>query len=87
MFLKLYTVYLFHCRDCIRHWLAYLTPQTTATVVVQLEAENGSKAKNKAITLANKGFIGLTIIAKNYDKGHWAINNYPELMEMLGDFK
>lgn len=81
--MTLYTVYLFHCTDCIRGWLAYLTDQDNATIAVKVEAESGSKAKNKAITLANRGFIGLKIVYKNYDRGYWAINNYPELKEML----
>ena len=83
--MSLYTVYLFHCKDCVRHWLAYLSAQSDPTVIVRVEAESGSKAKNRAISLANKGFIGLQIMSKNYDRGHWAINNYPELLEILGD--
>lgn len=80
---KYYTVYLFKSPECIRGWLSYIEPSYSerATFKVSLKAENGPKAKNKAITLANKGFEGLDIIARNYDDEIWGINKFSELKD------
>jgi len=80
--MKEYTVYLFRSPDCIRGWLAYIKPgvdETQATFAVKVKAENGPKAKNKAITAANNNFEGVEIIGKNYNDNLWGINNFPEL--------
>jgi len=52
-----------------------------------VEAENGPSAKNKAITLANRGFEGAVISRKNYKDPLWGINKFPELVEVLGKEK
>ncbi|MGD9825763.1 MAG: hypothetical protein AB7U36_15495 [Desulfobacter sp.] len=50
-----------------------------ATFTVELEAENGPKAKNKAITAANNEFDGVEIVARNFTDGIWGIEKFPEL--------
>ena len=79
--MKKYTVYLFRSPDCIRGWLAYIKTSYNdrATFKVLLSAENGAKAKNKAITAANNGFIGVEIVGKNFTDKLWGINKFPEL--------
>ena len=79
--MKRYTVYLFRSPDCKRGWLSYIEPtySNKATFIVFVYAENGPKAKNKAITAANNDFKGVEIISRNYDDSLWGINNFPEL--------
>lgn len=75
-----YDVFLFRAPDCIRGWLAYVSKDSsTPTVTVRVKAESGAKAKNKAITLANKGFKDLQIICIPRTSGIWDIDNFPEL--------
>ena len=83
--MKPYTVYLFHCKDPTVGWLAYMAPNNrhSATVTVEIEAKSASDAKKCAILLANRGFVGLKILDKNYNDKHWGINNYPELWKMM----
>ena len=55
--MKEYIVYLIKSDYCVRGYLAYLSPKyfvSKPTHVITVMAENGSKAKNKAITLINK---------------------------------
>jgi hypothetical protein len=79
--MKIHTVYLYRSPDCIRGWLSYLHPEHArrCTFTVEVEAETGPKAKNKAITCANNGFEGVKIVGRNFDDKLWGINNYPEL--------
>lgn len=83
MQMRNFIVYLYYAPECIRKWLAYIRPSypSEATYTVEIKAENGQKAKNKAITFANKNFEGIKIINKNYHNKLWGINNYPELKE------
>ena len=48
---------------------------------VLIDAETGAKAKNKAITAANKGFVGfnVNVVGCNLTDELWGINNFPEL--------
>lgn len=46
-----------------------------------LKAENGIKAKNKAITLANKGLDNLKITGRSLCKGWSSIDKFPEIEE------
>jgi hypothetical protein len=79
--MKEHVVYLFRSPDCIRGWLAYLDTRNKdgATFVVRVIAETGAKAKNAAITAANRDFQGVKIIGRNYTDSLWGINNFPEL--------
>jgi len=78
--LKTYIVHLYKSPDCIRGWLAYLKIGCNeATLKVRLRAENGAKAKNKAITEANSGFKNVEIIWANYIDNLWSVNNFPKL--------
>ena len=56
--MKEYTVYLFKAPECIRGWLAYLSTykyvSSNPDRIITVKAENGSKARNIAITLINK---------------------------------
>lgn len=82
---KIFKVHLYRDPRCIRGWLSYLRPSTNRpTVVVEVEAESGAKAKNKAITLANKDFVGLRVIRKNYADPLWGIHNFPDLVRIFG---
>ena len=87
--MKKYTVYLYRSPNCVRGWLAYLRPEhaITATFTVDLWEFSGAKAKNRAITLANKGFRGLEIVGRNFDHKIWGINNFPELMKRFAYLK
>jgi hypothetical protein len=84
-----FTVYLFYAPDCRRNWLAYTGPSHArhATLHVEVEEVSGTKAKNKAITLANRGFVGLKITHKNYFNKVFGLVNYPDLLEVLGNFE
>ena len=76
--MKKYNVQLFRAPRCIRGWLAYLKDTgQNATVIVEVMAETGVKAKNSAITAANNAFRGLKIISKNYTDPLWGLNNFP----------
>ena len=83
--MKEFIVYLYRAPDCIRGWLAYLRPydKKQATLSVIICAEDGPKAKNKAITSVNHGFTGLEIVSYNHTGDIWGINNFPELKEQL----
>jgi hypothetical protein len=81
--MKEYNVYLYRAPECIRGWLAYLRNESTPTICVRLEAESGAKAKNKAQTLANKGFEGLQILSIPITNTMWDIGNFPELHYLL----
>jgi len=84
--MKEYTVYLYRTRRTIRGWLSYLQyhgEYNPCTITVQLIAENGAKAKNKAITLANKGFDGLKIVKVNFSNGIFALNRSPDIKKVL----
>uniref|UniRef100_A0A6M3J329 Uncharacterized protein n=1 Tax=viral metagenome TaxID=1070528 RepID=A0A6M3J329_9ZZZZ len=84
--MKTFTVYLFRAPECIRGWLAYLRPEhSRCTITVSVKAENGTKAKNKAITCANKGFKGIEVIGGNYDDKIFGLNNFPELKKYVED--
>lgn len=85
--MKLYNVYLFRAPDCIRGWLAYVHPEhaKSATLTVRLYAENGAKAKNKAITMANQNFEGLEIVGKNFNDRTFGINNFADLKDRLSE--
>lgn len=79
-------VFLFKAPDCIRGWLAYLRNENNRyTLKVSVKSENGSKAKNKAITLANKDFSSddLKILKLNFSDNLWGVNNFPQLKEKL----
>lgn len=77
---KKYIVYLFRAEDCKRKWLAYLKNETgDFTLKIVVYAETGAKAKNKAITLANKNFENVEILEKNYTHHLWGIDNFPAL--------
>lgn len=64
--MKTYQVYLYRSPNCIRGWLAYLLhqgpPSQEELVTVEIEASDGAKAKNAAITAANRGFAGVKVI-------------------------
>lgn len=79
--MKTYTVYLLKDNNCIRGWLAYIKPcwPDRCTVKVSIEGKNGSDAKNKAITAANKNFVGATILSINFTDKLWGASNFPEL--------
>ena len=83
--MKTYIVYLYRSPDCIRGWLAYIQPGdgNRATFKVMVDAETGARAKNKAITTANKGFPGVRIIACNLTDELWGVNNFPELKQYI----
>ena len=76
-----YTVYLFRYPECRRGWLAYLGAEHSKnfTVAVGVEAENGSKAKNKAITAANNWFHGVDIVEKGYGNKLWGLENFHDI--------
>jgi hypothetical protein len=79
---KEYKVYLYKSPDCIRGWLAYVKEDSLsrkATFKIKVKAENGQKAKNKAITSANNGFQGVEILARNFTDEIWGIDKFPEL--------
>lgn len=79
-----YTVSLFAAPGCVRGWLAYLKSTTEReTLLVEVDAETGASAKNKAITAANNGFKGLKIIKKNYDDKLWGLNNFPQIKQAV----
>jgi hypothetical protein len=75
--MKKYKVQLFRAPRCIRGWLAYLKNSGQPTVVVEIMAETGAKAKNSAITAANNAFRGVRIVDKNYTDPLWGLNNFP----------
>ena len=79
--MRKYKVYLFRSPECIRGWLAYLKfmGYNPPTVTVEVEAESGSKAKNKAVTMANKGFKGIKIVDTDYDDSLYGLNNHPDI--------
>lgn len=84
--MKKYKVYLFRSPDCVRGWLAYLKPgvdKNRATVAVIIEAPNGSKAKNKAITKANIDLQNMEIFHQNFNDEIWGINNFADLLIQL----
>lgn len=81
--MKKFRVYLFRTPDYIRGWLAYRNHSgfCRPTLTVLVEAESGTKAKNAAITAANRGFKGVEIIEKNYSSDLYSLNNFPDLLE------
>lgn len=83
--MKIYDVYLLYSPECIRGWLAYIKTTSEPTMHVRVCAETGAKAKNKAITMANKEMKNLDIVKINYDSGFWAANKHAKLMELLSD--
>jgi hypothetical protein len=76
---------LFRSPNCIRGWLAYISDEygDRATFKVVVKAENGAKAKNRAITSANKGFKDVEVIGKNFTDKIWGINNFQDLKEFI----
>lgn len=78
--MKKYRVQLFRAPNCIRGWLSYLkyTGQK-CTVIVEIMAETGAKAKNSAITAANNAFRGVKITGKNYSDSLWGLDLFPDV--------
>jgi hypothetical protein len=74
-----FMVYLYYAPECIRKWLAYVQRQSPETVQVEVWAETGAKAKNAAITLANKRFSGAKFLYINDTGDRTAVGRYPEL--------
>jgi len=80
--MKHHQVYLYYAPECIRKWLAYTTNQGHETTRVKIIATSGAKAKNAAITSANKRFSGVEVLYVNDTGDRTAIGNYPELHYM-----
>ena len=78
-----YRVYLYKTPRTVRGWLAYVRPHPysgEATVTVLIDAKSAADAKNKAITQANKGFVGTMVVGKNMNKDDfWGLPNFPEV--------
>lgn len=79
-----FRVFLFRCENCIRGWLAYVDrAHSRCTVEVEIEALTSAKAKNAAITAANKNFEGCKVIRVNRTSGdHWDAGRFPELNDL-----
>lgn len=76
------TVYLYRSPECIRGWLAYLKlpGYSGCTVVVEIEAKDGPDAKNRAVTAANNGWKGVTIVKIQRNTGSiWDADKFPDL--------
>lgn len=85
---KKYTVYLYRSPSCIRGWLSYIKPgdPLQATVIARVSAETSAKAKNAAITQANKDLGSMDIISINKNHSLWGVNNFPDIKEKLMRF-
>lgn len=83
---KWFTIYLFRGDHFTRNWRAYIhAPEPErATVVIKVKDWYIFKAKQQAITIANKGFRSGIIVSVNYTDPQWGINNYPDLVEKFG---
>lgn len=82
--LEEFEVRLIKAPNCIRGWLAYLAKSSSAypTLIVKVAAENGAKAKSKAITQANKNIAAMRIVAIP-NIGIWAVKKFPDLHREL----
>lgn len=81
-------VYLYRSDDCIRGWLAYRKNESghSCTVEVVVESTSGEKAKNAAITAANQGFEGCTVVKVHRGANSiWNADLFPELDNLEAD--
>lgn len=79
-----FRVFLFRAPGYIRGWFAYVArDHGHCTVEVEVEALTSAKAKNAAITAANKNFEGCKVIRVNRTPGdHWDAGRFPELKDL-----
>lgn len=76
-----FKVFLYRSDTCIRGWMAYRGHEHSGcTVEVMIEATSGEKAKNAAITAANRGFEGCQVVKVHRGvHGIWDADLFPEL--------
>lgn len=84
--MKKFRVYLYRGTNYVRGWIGYVKKDSLsskATFQVEVEAEDSSKAINKAISSANNGFKEVTIVGVNFEDHIWGIRKFPELEKYI----